>query len=98
MLLTHVPPHGVLDGVPFGPDRHGHQQLRREVFRAQPRLHVFGHAHEQYGVQNLGRTKCLNAAQAELHHRHLLLRPTIIDIGPNTLRFRPPLEPPTPIT
>lgn len=38
-LITHVPPEGILD------EGRGSRPLLLEVYRSQPRFHVFGHAH-----------------------------------------------------
>lgn len=38
-LITHIPPEGILD------DGRGSLPLLLEVYRSQPRFHVFGHAH-----------------------------------------------------
>jgi Icc-related predicted phosphoesterase len=39
VIISHCPPAGILDGGLGGPT------LRRAIFAAKPRLHVFGHAH-----------------------------------------------------
>ena len=49
VLITHTPPHGILDSSPRG-DRAGCELLRAELRRIQPRLHVFGHLHKGHGV------------------------------------------------
>lgn len=38
-LITHIPPEGILD------EGRGSRPLLLEVYRSQPRFHVFGHAH-----------------------------------------------------
>ena len=38
-LITHFPPEGILD------EGRGSRPLLLEVYRSQPRFHVFGHAH-----------------------------------------------------
>lgn len=48
ILITHAPPRGHLDlGL-------GCEHLLREVWRAKPRLHVFGHVHEGHGQEWAG--------------------------------------------
>jgi Icc-related predicted phosphoesterase len=50
ILVTHTPPFAILDhSLPSGP-REGCPYLFAEVFRARPRLHVFGHIHAGYGT------------------------------------------------
>lgn len=48
VLVTHGPPRGILDGTLEG-DEAGDLQLFEAVQRARPRIHVFGHIHEDYG-------------------------------------------------
>lgn len=53
VLVTHTPPMGLMDRGPRG-TLEGCEFLRRELPRIAPRLHVFGHIHEGYGVCTLG--------------------------------------------
>ena len=47
VLLTHTPPHGILDYVPSAAEHVGCELLRTAVnARVRPRVHVFGHIHE----------------------------------------------------
>lgn len=46
ILVTHCPPRAHLDMM-----RLGCSHLLREVWRARPRLHVFGHVHEGFGQE-----------------------------------------------
>jgi Icc-related predicted phosphoesterase len=48
VLLTHGPPHGILDRTATG-DQAGCEALRAAVRRVRPRLHVFGHIHDGHG-------------------------------------------------
>lgn len=50
VLLTHGPPHGILDRTVSGLDV-GCENLLRAARRARPRVHVFGHIHEGWGAQ-----------------------------------------------
>ncbi|MEZ4309947.1 MAG: hypothetical protein R3F14_18060 [Polyangiaceae bacterium] len=61
MLLTHGPPHGVLD-LTSGHENAGCEDLRAALDRVRPRLHVFGHIHEGAGTQLVDRTLCVNAS------------------------------------
>jgi len=62
ILVTHGPPHGILDQVP-GSNRHeGCRQLLAAVQRAKPMLHVFGHVHGGYGTHSTNDTLFVNAA------------------------------------
>ncbi|KAI0068635.1 Metallo-dependent phosphatase [Artomyces pyxidatus] len=50
ILLTHGPPHGILDRVTSGMSV-GCESLLARLPELRPRLHVFGHIHEAHGVQ-----------------------------------------------
>lgn len=61
ILITHSPPHGVLDTSSAG--RHfGSQAVREAILAKQPRLCVCGHIHESSGRNDqLGSTTVVNA-------------------------------------
>jgi len=62
ILVTHTPPFAILDhSLPSGP-REGCPYLFAEVFRARPRLHVFGHIHAGYGTLWTDDTLFVNAS------------------------------------
>jgi len=52
ILLTHGSPFGIMDYCELGSMPHwgGSKALRQEILRASPRVHLFGHMHEQRGV------------------------------------------------
>ena len=53
VLITHGPPHGILDLVKRADgseDLTGCPQLLEAILAAQPKVHIFGHIHEEYGV------------------------------------------------
>lgn len=60
ILITHTPPKGILDetnkqievGCPY---------LRKTIETQQPKLHIFGHLHENYGKVRLNNTLFINA-------------------------------------
>ncbi len=71
ILITHGPPYGILDKVKYSSrgNKFGHAgcaELRIALERIQPRLHVFGHIHEGYGLVTLKCTPrdvlCVNCA------------------------------------
>jgi len=56
ILITHGPPKGVLDnGV-------GDEELLLQVFKIQPAVHCFGHAHGQNGMETVNGTTFINAS------------------------------------
>lgn len=62
ILVTHMPPYGVLDRNKGGA-RAGCRDLAGELqARLAPRLHVFGHIHESWGFHRSDRTLYVNAA------------------------------------
>jgi len=64
LLITHGPPRGILDHpTPKGKPQ-GCEQLLAAVRRVKPRLHVFGHIHQRYGMFRSADTLFVNAALA----------------------------------
>jgi Icc-related predicted phosphoesterase len=63
VLITHGPPYGYGDKLDIG-DRVGCPDLLEEVItRIKPKVHIFGHIHEGYGIYKLeGGPKFLNAS------------------------------------
>ncbi|KDQ11146.1 hypothetical protein BOTBODRAFT_114901 [Botryobasidium botryosum FD-172 SS1] len=51
ILLTHGPPHGILDLAQHVRSSGCHTLLKRVQETIQPRLHVFGHIHEGHGCE-----------------------------------------------
>lgn len=52
----------------FAGENVGCDDLIRCVEVIKPRLHVFGHIHEAYGVENRGRTIFANASSCDLSY------------------------------
>lgn len=73
VLMTHGPPHGILDLVPSdmsGNYEHaGCEDLLRAMRRLRPRLHIFGHIHEGYGVLKDYVTIFVNASICDAAYR-----------------------------
>lgn len=68
VLITHGPPLGVLDLCADG-RRVGCEALAAELSsRLRPRLHVFGHIHEAYGVAETHATTFANASVCTLRY------------------------------
>tara|TARA_Y100000034_G_scaffold130321_1_gene188437 strand:+ start:11484 stop:12182 length:699 start_codon:yes stop_codon:yes gene_type:complete len=63
IVISHGPPHGVLDLVPRGENTGSRAALFELICRVGPRLFVCGHIHEQHGVLKLDMgTACINAS------------------------------------
>lgn len=74
VLVTHGPPHGYGDVVWSG-ERVGCEDLTRHLDRVKPRLHFFGHIHEDRGVWTRGETRIVNCSTSECE-----LPCTVIDL------------------
>jgi Icc-related predicted phosphoesterase len=61
VLITHGPPYGFLDSI-LNEQHAGCQDLLRKVLTLQPRVHVFGHIHESYGMITRSGTRFVNAS------------------------------------
>lgn len=65
IVVTHGPPHGIMDLVSPGSMREqrvGCEDLMRTILKIKPKFHVFGHIHEGYGTQFFMDTTFVNAA------------------------------------
>lgn len=73
VLVTHGPPHGRLDLVPRDRagifENTGCEELLLAVKRIRPKLHVFGHIHEGYGVTRESGTTFVNACVCDAAYR-----------------------------
>jgi Icc-related predicted phosphoesterase len=90
VLVTHTPPHGIQDRVmkitgrafaaATGHDRHvGCEELRAALVRIRPRVHVFGHIHEGYGVTEEDGTRFVNPSCVDMHYREMQ-PPIVVDV------------------
>ena len=61
VLITHTPPHGILDLVPRG-EYVGCEDMLKAVQRVNPKVHIFGHIHCGYGQERRNGTTFINAA------------------------------------
>lgn len=67
ILITHGPPHGILDEVPrkFFVENTGCEELRKKVEEIRPKLHIFGHIHCGYGQTEKFGVKYVNASNCD---------------------------------
>jgi Icc-related predicted phosphoesterase len=77
VLITHSPPHGILDVVDG--EHVGCKDLANALERVRPQLHVFGHVHQGYGMTELCGTIYVNAALRDEQYR-LINRPIVVDL------------------
>lgn len=78
VLVTHGPPAGILDYSKYF-FRQGCKGLLNAVQRVKPKVHIFGHIHEDYGQIVIGPTRFYNAASKRSGSMRLN-PPHIIDI------------------
>lgn len=62
VLITHSPPHGILDKANDQIKTGDEDLLKRIQSLSDLKLHVFGHIHESYGYQKVGDTAFVNAS------------------------------------
>jgi len=74
VLVTHGPPEGIGDRSPVG-GRTGCADLLRRIAEVTPRLHLFGHIHQDGGVWREGSTVHANVTTWECERQ-----PTVIDL------------------
>jgi predicted phosphohydrolase len=77
ILVTHGPPSGILDRTATG-EAVGCEALRDRItgMERPPRLHVFGHIHEAYGIHTTPATIFANASICDL--RYAAVNPAIV--------------------
>ncbi len=82
VLITHGPPNWILDTT-YDQEHAGCDDLLRAVCEIKPKLHVFGHIHESYGVDHLDDTLFVNAALAGMNYQ--LSKPAwVVEVDKNT--------------
>jgi predicted phosphohydrolase len=79
VLITHGPPHGVLDQV-HGQPSLGCEELRIRLAAVKPRVHVFGHIHDSYGTARGRDTVYINACVCGEDYR-CTNRPIVVELG-----------------
>lgn len=81
VLVTHGPPHGILDREPSIVREHvGCEELAKVVGgRVRPKLHLFGHIHGEYGQVQVGETTYVNASICTERYQPTNL-PVVLDV------------------
>lgn len=77
VLITHSPPFGILDVV--NGEHVGCRDLTSALKRIRPRLHVFGHIHQGYGMTERNGTIYVNASLRDEEYK-LVNQPIVIDL------------------
>lgn len=78
VLITHGPPHGVLDRTQRGQSV-GCKNLENRAFIVQPQFHIFGHIHEGYGMRCANGTTYINASSVNASYIYANA-PIIVDL------------------
>jgi len=78
VLITHGPPVGIRDVLQSGAGV-GCLDLLRRVRSVKPKLHVFGHIHEGYGISDIDGIVYANAATCDVDYR-ICNAPLVIDL------------------
>ena len=79
ILLTHGPPYGIRD-LNFQGILTGCEELNQKIWELRPKLHVFGHIHEAYGVTEVEGTQFVNAAIVDLANKPVN-QPVVIELS-----------------
>lgn len=84
VLITHGPPHGILDQV-HGGEHLGCEELKIRLAAVKPKVHVFGHIHDDFGVAQSHRTTYVNASTCTEAYQ-ASNRPIVLDlVGPKVV-------------
>lgn len=76
ILITHGPPHGILDKTNSGIYA-GCPELLKKVNAVQPKIHAYGHIHEAFGKQKIGETIFINASNLNFNYVYANLCDTV---------------------
>ncbi len=70
VLLTHGPPHGILDEVRYALGNRvlGCEMLRKRIDNLNLKAHIFGHIHDSYGQTKSINTQFVNASICTEHY------------------------------
>jgi predicted phosphohydrolase len=79
VLITHGPPHGILDAITDVLPPLGCKELRVRLATVKPRIHAFGHIHGGYGAAKGTTTLYVNASTCDEKYRPGN-RPIVVDL------------------
>ena len=85
VLITHGPPQGIGDRSISGDERLGCRDLRERVRVARPKVHLFGHIHDDGGAWSQDGTTFVNCTTWECERA-----PTVIDLDGDTVAVSAP--------
>jgi predicted phosphodiesterase len=79
VLITHGPPFGILDKVIRSHENVGCKILSTEIARVKPRVHAFGHIHEEFGTRTVEDTLYISASMIDIRYEYTN-KPTVINL------------------
>ena len=82
VLITHGPPHKILDHVKRldgSEEQTGCPQLLEVILATQPKVHIFGHIHEEYGTYERDGIEFLNVSTMNKSYR-IANKPVIFEL------------------
>lgn len=68
VLITHCPPNKILDKTLDGYNV-GCKALRNKIDNIKPKINVFGHIHEAYGIEKINGTTFINSSVVDKNYR-----------------------------
>lgn len=70
VLITHGPPYNILDFISNKNEHTGSESLKDNILnRIKPKIHCFGHIHNQYGATTIDNIKFINASNLNDNYR-----------------------------
>lgn len=79
VLITHGPPFGKLDFTTYGNEYVGCVDLIERVEIVSPKIHAFGHIHENYGMMDYGDTTFINASSVNSRYK-IVNEPIVVEL------------------
>jgi len=79
ILISHQPPYSILDQPPFSPSV-GSRSLLEITKRIEPKVHLFGHIHADYGSKQIGITQFYNASLYKASKQMIVNEPFVFEL------------------
>jgi len=83
ILITHGPPHGILDVSSYGGVNVGCELLMESVMVKKPKIHIFGHIHSDFGYKYHNGIHFINASMLDDRYEYIR-NPITFDWNPKT--------------
>jgi len=79
VLITHGPPFGVLDKTLIGSANVGCEELEFALRRVKPKVHIFGHIHEDFGMVERKGITYVNGSTCDFRYRPIN-EPIVVEV------------------